>query len=624
MRGAHAVYDEQFHEGVNVIRGENSSGKSTVLNFIYYGIGGDLTAWSEVALLCSHVIVEVELNGIRATLRREVSAQAGVAMEIFGGSFDDGLKAPRDAWKRYPYRRSPSQESFSQALFRLLGLPEVLNELSGNITIHQILRLLYADQLSPVDDLFRFERFDQAALRDTIGRLLCGAYANNLYDNEQRIKLLTRELDEVLSEIKGLFTILGSNNIVPTYEWVTAEISNLKSDLRTMNDKIELAEKEVFISEGNDQLTLAEQNKNYVEVQNLQKQILIERAKFDKLQFDIADSAIFIKTLENKIEALRDAAITADHFGDVKFHTCPACYAVVGEQDINSAHACHLCKSPFDFDLVRERIAGIINENAIQIKQSQVLQARRLENAEALRVKSEDLEAQWRHASARLSQLQRLPSSAARQKLRELHRQVGYVERQIEDLDRQAGLISVIGSLTEQRDKLNGEIGSLRTENEGLVLAQRNRLSRAYTLIAEKIKVLLTQDLRRQDSFEDPKAVNFTFADNKIVVDGQSYFSASSRAILKSCFCLGFLEAAASDPGFRHPRFVMIDTLENMGVEAIRSQNLQIQIARISAGLKVQHQIIFATAMLEPELDDEQFTVGRYSTRDEPTLAIVP
>jgi hypothetical protein len=52
-----AVYDERFHEGVNIIRGENSSGKSTILNFIFYGLGGDLSDWSEVALLCTRVIL---------------------------------------------------------------------------------------------------------------------------------------------------------------------------------------------------------------------------------------------------------------------------------------------------------------------------------------------------------------------------------------------------------------------------------------------------------------------------------------------------------------------------------------------------------------------------------------
>ncbi|MBR1240558.1 AAA family ATPase [Bradyrhizobium sp. AUGA SZCCT0274] len=58
-----SVYDEVFHQGVNIIRGDNSSGKSTILNFLYYSIGGDISDWSQTALLCTRVLVEVSLNG---------------------------------------------------------------------------------------------------------------------------------------------------------------------------------------------------------------------------------------------------------------------------------------------------------------------------------------------------------------------------------------------------------------------------------------------------------------------------------------------------------------------------------------------------------------------------------
>src|SRR5260370_28099885 len=94
-RGDRFVYDEAFHPGVNVIRGENSSGKSTILNFLFYGLGGDLADWSETALLCSRVILEVQMNGKTATLSREVSQQIGQPMEIFGGSYAASRAAPR-------------------------------------------------------------------------------------------------------------------------------------------------------------------------------------------------------------------------------------------------------------------------------------------------------------------------------------------------------------------------------------------------------------------------------------------------------------------------------------------------------------------------------------------------
>jgi len=90
----------------------------------------------------------------------------------------------------------------------------------------------------------------------------------------------------------------------------------------------------------------------------------------------------------------------------------------------------------------------------------------------------------------------------------------------------------------------------------------------------------------------------------------------------KSSFFLGFCAAAMKDPLFRHPRFVMIDTIEDKGMEPERSHNFQNQILRTSNEATVEHQIIYATAMIAPDLNDERFTVGKFSTRDSPTLAI--
>lgn len=79
------------------------------------------------------------------------------------------------------------------------------------------------------------------------------------------------------------------------------------------------------------------------------------------------------------------------------------------------------------------------------------------------------------------------------------------------------------------------------SENESIKLSQEQALARAYTAIADEIRLLLRNDLKRQDSFEDPKSIEFDFGKNKISVDGNTYFSASSRVILKSSFFVGFL-----------------------------------------------------------------------------------
>jgi hypothetical protein len=615
------VYDELFHAGLNVIRGENSSGKSTVLNFLFYGLGGDLTDWSTVARLCSRVILEVSLNGNKATLSREVSDSGTMQpMDIFGGAYADSIKAPRSEWIKYPYRSGANRESFSQALFRLLGIPEVSSDLSGHITMHQILRLLYADQLSPVEHLFRAAPFDRADLRDTVGRLLCGAYDSAVYDNEQKIRELVKEFDTINGELRSLFSVLGKADQGFTFEWIDAQRKTLEQEQERTQHLIEEAEQKLYTSSKKDKLTLTQQERAYKEVQALQTTLVKLKHERDALALTMADSAAFIASLNNKLEALRDSSRIAEHVGEVRFQCCPACYSPIDSEI--TAHACYLCKTPFDSEQTRSRISALIMDTGLQIKQSTLLQRKREQKALEIDANIKEAGIRWKDASRRLSYLQSLPSTNEREKLRELHRKSGYLQRQIEDLDQKAQLAKTVRELSDRKTELQDTINKLRSTNDALRAQQSTNLAKAYTLIAEEVKTLLDHDLKRQDVFENPRSVNFTFEGDRITVDNESYFSASSRAILRSSFFLGFFAAATKNPFFRHPRFCMIDSHENMGVEAIRSQNFQLQILRVSKESKVEHQIIFATAMIEPQLEDEAYTVGAFSTNADKTIGI--
>ncbi len=609
-----SVYDERFHPGVNIIRGENSSGKSTILNFIFYALGGDLADWSEAALRCSQVTLEAELNDMPVTLSREVTDVLRQPMDVFGGPYEAAMKAPRSEWTRYPYSRLPTRESFSQALFRLLGVPEVVNEASGNLTMHQLLRLLYADQLSPTDDIFRLEPFDRALIRDTIGRLLCGAYDNRVYANELRIRELDRELNEVSAQLTNLFRVLGRAGESMTLDWIGAERQRLEADERTTQREIEQTERRLYSAQDDDKITLAALEKAYSEVQTLQGEIATIRQQRDGLALAIADSDAFIATLEEKLSAMHDASAAVEAIGDIKFTYCPVCFAAISND--TPAGVCHLCRTPFDPERSRNRLAAFINDTAIQLKQSRILQEDRKERLRRTEATFTGLETTWHRASERLRELQRLPSTEARSQLRELQRRAGYLQRQLEDLEERAKAAALAHELSERKTQLSETIARLKAENESIQAEQEQRLRKAYNLISMEILYLLRNDLRRQDSFENPERVDFSFEQNKISVDGQTYFSASSRVILKNSFFCGFLFAALKEVFFRHPRFCMLDTVEDKGMEPERSHNFQLLIARLSAAAAVQHQIIMGTQMIAPDLD--------YSTRDEPTLDLVP
>lgn len=623
-RGTAVLYDEAFHCGVNVIRGDNSSGKSTIMNFLFFGLGGDLdrSAWSEHALLCEHVWLEAEFNGNPAVLRRQIDVSSQSAMEIFGGRYEQAVSAPIEAWKRYPYARSKNQESFSQAIFRLLDMPDVAVEGTSSITIHQILRLLYADQLSPTESLFRFEGYDPENLREAVGNLLCGAFDTEIYELQQLKRTKEREFTEASAELKSIFRVVGGGDESMTLDWIEQRRKTLIDERETLSAQLLVAEEAVYTSRSSEKITMQAQNELYKQVQKLQLDIRQKQADVDSVEFELSDSATFIKTLNSRLEALRDADLAAEVVGTVRFGTCPACYAEVVDHG-HTVPACHLCKTPLDTERARERIVGIINELSIQIRQSERLQEIRADRLKAFQAQLSALQVTWRIKARELADLSSVPTSKAREEIRDLQRRLGYIDKSIEDIEGQVKLASKISDLATKKAQLDQDIQSLGTRISGLQLSQTERLRTAKASIEKNIIEILRGDLKRQDSFENPEHVQFSFAKNTITVDEHTYFSASSRVVLKAAFLVGFLEAALQDQKFRHPRFLMIDITEDKGIEQARSHNFQKQVIAISDQAQVEHQVILATAMPWPGIRPELF-VGRHSTRQQGTLGFLP
>ncbi|MEO1190275.1 MAG: AAA family ATPase [Pseudomonadota bacterium] len=616
------AYDEIFHLGVNIIRGDNSSGKSTILNFIFFGLGGDLSKddWSEHALQCDFVWLEVEFNGRPAVLRREIDVNSQSPMEIFGGRYEDSEKAPIDEWRKYPYSRSKNKESFSQAMFQLLDMPDVAVEGTSSITIHQILRLLYADQLSPIESLFRFEGYDPENLREAVGNLLCGAFDTEIYELQQLRRVRDKEFSEASAELRSIFRVIGGDESLG-HDWVQQKRRSLIEEREALLKDIAAAEEEFYSKKSVVKITISAQKSVFREVQKLQEKLQGVRASIGGLEFEIADSDAFIATLHQRLEALRDADLASSFVRTIHFATCPSCYAEILEH-AESAGACHLCKTPLDAERARDRIVGLINDLSIQIKQSERLQGVRKERLHTLKNDYASIERQWKLKAKELAELRVLPTSKVREQIRELHRKLGYIDKSIEDTDEQLKLANRIGDLSARKSALDTEINDLDARIEELKRNQTERLRAARNAIERKTIEMLKGDLKRQDSFEDPQHVDFSFSKNSITVDEHTYFSASSRVILKTSFLVGFLAAALEDKKFRHPRFLMIDITEDKGMEQARSHNFQEQVIHVSEEHDVEHQFILATAMPSPNLDDDVF-VGKFSTLESGTLAFL-
>lgn len=287
------AYDETFHKGVNIIRGKNSSGKSTITHFLFYALGGAFNEWVKEAKQCSRVIVEVEVNGATLVLKRELNfndegrANGMEPMYIHWGKMED---VSDDNWKKYGFNTTPNSISFSNVLFNTLEIPIVKGD--SNITMHQILRLIYIDQESPTSSLFLYEHFDTMLTRETVAELLLGIYNQELYDKKQRKEAIDKELINLSQEIKAIKKFIDAPYmLIPSH--VRTQIENKEKEIEKINLTIQALK--------NEEKSIRFTKKTQLEFEVLNQEAIQQRSIVNKLndqirdlEFEIEDSKDFI------------------------------------------------------------------------------------------------------------------------------------------------------------------------------------------------------------------------------------------------------------------------------------------------------------------------------------------
>jgi hypothetical protein len=400
MKSGQPVFDEFFHTGLNIIRGENSSGKSTIMDFLYYSLGGDVERghWREAAASCDSVIAEISVNGRLVTLMREIEETPFQPMRVFYGTIDEADSASLGAWETYPFKRG-KKESFSQVLFRFLDLPEIeYGEENARLTMNQVLRLLYADQMSSVERIFRPVSFDLAITRQAVGDLLCGGYSDTYYRSLLRRRAKIASLQEVRSSIQFLIKSHKRNGRPITKEWIGEEGARIEEEIAEVNSKIEGIEKEIFDAEFTDRLSLNDQESAYGRVVELQEKIGAAEERITRLNLQIADTDRYIASIEHKLEQLDQANLVVSSIGGLAFEFCPSCFAPVEDHAVDGG--CNLCKSTHSSEETRKRVLKLINEYSRQRKRAEHVQEERRAELRAEKATVEELKSLWKNAGA--------------------------------------------------------------------------------------------------------------------------------------------------------------------------------------------------------------------------------
>lgn len=608
-----------LHAGLNVITGENSSGKTTAIRFIAFALGAESINFNKIALLCDEVYLEIAANEATVTLRRHVSDQAMTPLAIFWGGMDAATAVAPSAWQLFPFKRSDSKESFSQVLFRLLDMPELRGEGGSNITMHQLMRLVYSDQETPGSDIFRFDRFDRAITRGAVGDYLLGVDSSELYELKLQEAAAEKEIVSLRSSIRTIYGTFGQSGTNISLDFLDARLQSLGSEVMFLQTRLENIYAGVPPKTSSTKEDTSLRAKLNAAHSSLSK---LKQTKVD-LESEIADSDLFLKELEARMFSLEESSAAESYLGTAVFSFCPSCFSKV-EPASGEATACTLCKSNIPEDAARSQLARMRNELALQLRESGTIRMEQLEELDRITRDIPAAESSLKALETEFKRNQTQWRSPDQILVQSLSREIGAKEQEIKNTLELKKLADLLEKLGEKLGEAEGRLEWTKGRIDAVSREQEGRHNDAYLAVANNFKRILKMDFDRQTEFAEAANIGIDFAANRVTIDGQAHFSASSMVFARHAFHLALLLASLQKEYFRYPRLLILDGIEDGGMEPDRSYNFQRIIASSSDNSTVVHQIIMTTMSVCPELDDEKYIVGRKFTHDQKSIGLAP
>ena len=604
------IYSQEFHAGLNIIRGDHSVGKSTLIDLIFYVLGGEIRReqWVYPADQCDAVCAQVLVNNKVFCLKRDIEVGSIPKIDIIEGTYESSYRS-LVGWQSYGPRRTDSKVSFSQLFFDLLGWGASKTDDYANLTMHQVLRLLYADQETPANKIFRAEppNADNELTRLAVAEFLLSLDDLELHRSRQELLIANRLFDKADAELSAILGILGKD--------ASYSVDQLNHDISVIFEDMENIRRYQNLQKGMKNPDLEDSDDNF-EIDNLTLEIEELAAVISEKDKDlglyvaeISDCVAFSRSLIIRKKALLESKSTYQAIGSSEFKRCPCCNENITPSTVDQV--CSLCKQEYTSDDRYGMYLQVLAELEFQEKQNEkllkVLQEKLGTGQGEMRVTVEKLNVKKAILRNILGTTSKLEAE-----MLEASRKLGFAESQANNLTEKVAIIQKVEDLRNSKLGLIETIVSLRDRISALSASNVGRRNRVLDSIGKRALNILERDEKYELVFADAstREVEIDFAKDRWLVDGRAKFSGSSNFFKKNALHVAILSYAISDLKCRHPRFLLLDDIENGGMTAPRSQNFQRILADIVKGNEDRCQVIIATAMVDPSLDNEVFGVG--------------
>ncbi|MGE4442899.1 MAG: hypothetical protein AB7D27_15655 [Desulfomicrobium sp.] len=402
---------------------------------------------------------------------------------------------------------------------------------------------------------------------------------------------------QVVSEISILHKFFG--NEIGSPDFFDKEIQHQEDEIENLNTKLLELNKTTY--------DINDDNINIIR----EKIISIRRVKtekfnlYNKYMLDINDSERFIQSLRNKIKSLDESSLMINALSDISFQYCPACF-----QEIDPKEGCALCgQSDATHDIKTDPTFKIRKEIEFQINESERILELKKERLYTTKLEIESHDTELKISLDELNSLQ-IPFIGISSESRRILMEIGFKKNEIQKLNEQKNKFAKLYTLYNTKNEYSRQVDILTEEITTIEKKTQANYERKRNQLSDLTIKILRKDKGTEEIFQTGLFVDFSFEEDRVLIDQKAIFSASSMIFLKNAFRTALFQASCIDKSYIYPRFLLMDNIEDKGMVMERSKLFQLILVEISKSISIPHQIIFTTSMIDESLDNEQYCIG--------------
>ena len=551
--------------GINILEGENGTGKTTFSSLLYFGLGGNVK-WFRDDTSEKHVeITRDKSNYVEITIL--INNQIYIITR-YVYKFEVNIVSPTDVITLQINRSVNNTFTFSDWLLGKLNI-KVVEIYQGTefykLNFLDLFRLMYHDQITPVDKIYKRpdnENYisDSGIIRKAIFEILTG---NSFDDYYNSIANYRKALDEQTT-IKSLIQNFEYLNVESSTLFEGKNSYNLNLDLREFISQIEKLEN--YRESINDNVTSI---KTSTEILSQKRQKFSEYEEkvygFKKEKSNIVLEYSRVKRVrENvvlEVTHLKKIIITNENLNLFSPNTCPICLKNANREPEKCICGNEVSEEQYQkFFYTKEEYFNILKSKQKNIETLDFALKGYEDDINYLGDKISAFESKLEEMRGEISQLTKGRRVIKNIELKEVNDKILELEKTISQIRQQI-------KLELKREELESKRASLGTNVEEAKRIMDEKKIESSKSMDSIVKSFNTKYLSLMTkALPDCTSARISSDDYLPIINGGTYKEASSNVSKRLMYYLTLFHLSLIDK-IKFPKFLLIDTPENMGID---------------------------------------------------------